>query len=111
MAAWSATDVLLFSLLVYEIRGLNTALVSGYFLLVSASGLWFRERMVWLTTFLSVAGYAALAISQGYPDQGYDSPYRHFVFASALAASGFVVSYQVRRVRALSSYYDERPLP
>lgn len=109
--AWSATDVLMFSLLVYEVRGLNTALVSGYFLLVSASGLWFRERMVWLTTFLSVAGYAALAISQGIPDQGYESPYRHFVFASALAASGFVVSYQVRRVRALSCYYDHRPLP
>ncbi|WP_169976273.1 serine/threonine-protein kinase [Tautonia rosea] len=109
--AWSALDVLLFSLLVFEIQGLNTALVSGYFLLVSASGLWFQERTVWLTTFLSVAGYATLAITQGLPEQGYDSPYRHFVFASALAASGFVVSYQVRRVRALSSYYAHRPLP
>ena len=29
----------------------------------------------------------------------------------ALAASGFVVSYQVRRVRALSNYYEQRPLP
>ncbi|QDV34063.1 serine/threonine-protein kinase [Tautonia plasticadhaerens] len=107
---WSATDVVLFSLLVYVNQGLNTAMVSGYFLIVSASGLWFRERMVWLTTLLSVAGYAALAIGQGLPE-GYDSPYRHFVFASALAASGFVVSYQVRRVRALSCYYDPRPLP
>ncbi|RUL83079.1 serine/threonine-protein kinase [Tautonia sociabilis] len=109
--AWSAADVLLFSLLVYVNQGLNTALVSGYFLLVSASGLWFRERMVWLTTFLSVAGYAALAIGQGFPELGQDSPYRHFVFASALAASGFVVSYQVRRVRALSNYFEHHPLP
>jgi serine/threonine-protein kinase len=107
---WSAADVILFSLLVFVNLGLNTAMVSGYFLIVSASGLWFRERMVWLTTFLSVAGYATLAIGLGFPE-GYDSPYRHFVFASALAASGFVVSYQVRRVRALSCYYEHRPLP
>jgi hypothetical protein len=28
-----------------------------------------------------------------------------------LIATGFVVTYQVRRVRALSQYYEHRPLP
>ena len=109
--AWAATDALLFTLLVFVNRGLDTSLVSGYFLLVSASGLWFRERMVWLTTLLSVAGYAALAIGDSLTDRFHEAPYRHVVFATALAASGIIVAYQIRRVRALSSYYEQRPLP
>ncbi len=109
--AWAAIDVLLFSLLVYVNHGMDTALVSGYFLIVSASGLWFRERMVWLTTFLAVAAYATLALRQEFVELIRESPYRHFVFATALAASGFVISYQVRRVLALSRFYQQRPLP
>jgi len=107
--AWAAVDVVLFSLLVYVNQGLNTSLVAGYFVIVSASGLWFRERVVWLTTMLSVFAYALLAVNQGLTEMQ-ESPYRNVVFASVLAASGFIVSYQVRRVRALSRYYEHRPV-
>ncbi|CAN5867978.1 hypothetical protein BH23PLA1_BH23PLA1_42290 [soil metagenome] len=109
--AWAATDVGLFTALVVVNDGLHTSLVAGYFLLVSASGLWFRERLVWLTTGLSVVAYGVLAITAGLPHTNQDSPYRHIIFASVLAVCGLIVSYQVRRVRALSNYYEHRPLP
>jgi hypothetical protein len=33
------------------------------------------------------------------------------LFAAVLAVSGLIVAYQVKRVRALSLYYEHRPLP
>jgi serine/threonine-protein kinase len=108
--AWAITDVVAFTLLVQVNDGLSTALVAGYFLLVAASGLWFREHVVWITTGLSVLGYGALVLRAGF-EVNFDSPYRHFVFAAALAVSGLITGYQVRRVRALSQYYEGRPLP
>ena len=39
------------------------------------------------------------------------SPYRHVIFTSVLAVSGLIIAYQVKRVRALSLYYERRPLP
>ncbi len=109
--AWSAADLVLFTLFVWVNDGLNTSQVSGYFLLVAASGLWFREQLVWLTTVMAVASYGTLLLLQGFDPAGIESPYRHVVFATALAMSGVVVAYQVRRVRALSFYYNHRPLP
>ena len=35
----------------------------------------------------------------------------HGIFLVTLGVIGFVVAYQVRRVRALSRYYEGRPLP
>ena len=40
-----------------------------------------------------------------------ETPYRHVLFAAALAVSGVIVGYQIKRVRALSMYYEHRPLP
>lgn len=108
---WAASDVLIFTLLVIVIGGFHTSLVAGYFVLLLASGLWFRERLVWLTTLLSMIGYASLAIAGGNNPRAGDSPYHHVIFATALAVSGLIVSYQVKRVRALSQYYQTRPLP
>ncbi len=108
---WTIVDVAAFTLLVYNTNGIPTSLVSGYFLLVAASGLWFRERMVWLTTILSMASYGGLAIAyeQTRPAD-VEGPYRHVIFATVLAVCGLIVSYQIRRVRALSQYYEHRPL-
>jgi Sigma-70 region 2 len=36
---------------------------------------------------------------------------KHFMFMVGLVAMAFIVSYQVNRVRALSRYYEHRPLP
>jgi serine/threonine-protein kinase len=108
--AWAAADVTLFTLLVFLNNGLTTSLVAGYFLLVIASGLWFRERLVWFTTGIAVAAYGGLVLEAGLL-QTLESPYRHVIFATVLAVSGMITGYQVKRVRALSLYYEHRPLP
>lgn len=109
---WATTDVVLFTLLVAFNHGVFTSLVSGYFLLVAASGLWFREHLVWMTTVLSVFGYTALVLRSGFgPPMQIENPYRNVIFVAALGVSGLVTGYQVKRVRALSLYYEHRPLP
>ncbi len=109
--AWAAVDVLLFTALVFFNEGLSTSLVAGYFLLVSASGLWFRDHLVWFTTGSAVVAYGALVLIEAVQTrEAPESPYRHFVFAAALAVTGLVIAYQVKRVRALSQYYEKRPL-
>jgi serine/threonine-protein kinase len=109
---WAVVDVLMFTLLVHIHEGLSTSLVAGYFLLIAASGLWFREQLVWITTALSVFAYGALVFREGIATSlPPESPYRHVVFGAALAVSGLITSYQVKRVRGLSQYYEHRPLP
>ena len=40
-----------------------------------------------------------------------NGPHRHLIFVVGLVVLGSVVAYQVNRVRALSRYYERRPLP
>jgi serine/threonine-protein kinase len=108
--AWAGADVALFTVLVLSYNGLTTSLVSGYFLLVIASGLWFREHLVWFTTGTAMLAYWALVLQSGLI-RTVEFPYRHVIFAAALAVSGLITGYQVKRVRALSLYYENRPLP
>lgn len=109
--AWAAADVILFTILVQINDGLTTSLVAGYFLIVVASGLWFRERLVWFTTATAVVAYGALVLNAGLFRSTLESPYRHVIFVTTLAVSGIITGYQVKRVRALSMYYETRPLP
>lgn len=109
--AWATADILMFTLLMLFNGGLTTSMVAGYFLLLAASGLWFRERVVWITTAMAVLGYALLVLQAGLTEETLVSPYRHVIFALALAVSGLITGYQVKRVRALSQYYENRPLP
>ena len=104
--------MVLYTLLVLINDGLSTSLVAGYFLLVAASGLWFRELLVWMTTAMAVAGYGVLVLVASLAGTAFaESPYRHVIFVAALAVSGLITGYQVKRVRALSQYYETRPLP
>ena len=48
--AWAAVDAVLYTSLLYLAEGPQDALAAGYPLLVAASGLWFRVRLVvWMT--------------------------------------------------------------
>ena len=68
--------------------------------------------MVWLTTGMAVSAYGLLVLIEAVGRrQSPETPYRHFLFAAALAVSGLMIGYQVKRVRALSHYYEHRPLP
>ena len=108
---WSAADVLLLTAILKIDDALLSPIVVGYPMLIVASGLWFRVPLVAFTTVVSVLGYAAL-LADNFANGGVFQRWNwHSVFVVTLGVIGFVVAYQVRRVRALSRYYEGRPLP
>jgi serine/threonine-protein kinase len=109
--AWSTADMILLTSLLVFAEGIQSPLVAGYLLLIAASGLWFRERTVWWTTFLAVISYCALYAVDLIGPKMAPRAMEALLFLLGLVLTGFVVTYQVKRVRALSAYYEKRPLP
>lgn len=104
---WAASDAVLLTAMLYLVEGARGPLLIGYPLLVTASGLWFRERLVGFMTVVSLVSYAVL-ICLDRRNPSADPPHYAFIFGAVLAVLGFVVAYQVYRVRVLSRYYDHR---
>ena len=95
--------------------GVASPLVVGYWLLIAASGLWFRVRFVWFMTVLSLLSYGVLVIDfycwRTRLQQHFDTSYaRHVLFAVSLIVLGAIVSSLVQRLRMLSKFYG-RQLP
>jgi serine/threonine-protein kinase len=108
--SWAATDILALTGVLLLINGIESPLLVGYSLLIAASGLWFRVRLVWFTTILAMVGYCVL-FAEWLARRGADTHaalYPNIVLA-ALAVTGFVVARQVKRFWALSVYYENRP--
>jgi serine/threonine-protein kinase len=108
--AWAAVDVALltFILRLRVLDAADDAMVVGYPLVVAASGLWFRVGPVWLATALAEAGYGLLALEAGL--RGTLGRHSHpNIIMAVIAVTGFVVARQVKRLLALSSYYEHRP--
>ncbi|MDG3006665.1 serine/threonine-protein kinase [Paludisphaera mucosa] len=112
---WILGDMACLTLLLWIMRDLDTPLLVGYPLMIAASGLWFREGLVWLTTELAIAGYATLYILAGI-DWGPGAPiwsrpnalpYAN-VYVACLALTGYVVARMVKRIRTISRYYESR---
>lgn len=114
--AWGGTDVILYTLVMRLADGAASPLIVGYPMLIVGAGLWFRVRLVWFVTLLSLLSYLAL-VTEFYlqptpPQQAFDRAYdRPVFFVITLLALGAVVAYQIARVRALSRYYEQRMLP
>lgn len=100
------TDVILLTTALAISTGPISSLLVVYPLLITASGLWFRVPLVWVTTGTTVAGFLALLWMK--PDLGSPLHYPLLVL-TVLAAVGAATAYQVKRVRALSRYYERRP--
>ncbi len=102
---WAGADAVLLTLALYlsstSTGGLGGLLI-GYPLLVVASGLFFRVRLVLFMLACCLGGYGLLL---------YLAPverhlvYPPFYFATGLLALGLVSAYQVHRIRVLSRYY------
>jgi serine/threonine-protein kinase len=108
-AAWAATDVVALTSVLAVLNTWDSELLVGYPLLIAASGLWFRAGLVWLTTALSVAGYAVLSLTHRLGGaSGAWHQYPNIMIASLLV-TGYVVARQVNRAQALSRYYQGRP--
>jgi serine/threonine-protein kinase len=80
-------------------------LLGGYFLLVGASGLFFRTRLVTFATTAAMLASVVLFLLR--PEEARPLHYT-LLFETALAITGFVVGYQVWRFGVLREYYEER---
>jgi serine/threonine-protein kinase len=107
--AWIAADVAVLTAMLRILDAATSSLVVGYSLVIAASGLWNRVRLVWLTTALAMAGYAALALDVSLRRQHLDSNHHPNILLAALAVTGFVVAQHVRRIWALGASIDPGP--
>ena len=110
---WGLIDAGALLFLLFIADGAASPLLIGYPLLVVAAGLWFRVRLVWFMTALSVLSYLVLVVDcfTRRPELriGSDLHSDDFIyFVVGLIAMGASVAYQVERVRALSRYYERR---
>ena len=102
---WSAADALFLTALLAQIVAPLGLLVSGYHLLVCASGLFFRTRLVVVTTILAAASSLILFLIR--PELS--EPWHYaLLFEAVLGITGLAVGYQVWRMEILREYYDER---
>jgi serine/threonine-protein kinase len=105
---WVAADVLLLTTLLFMADPPSGTLLIGYPLLIAAAGLFFRVRLVWFMTGVTLASYGTLAVLR--PEM-HGPPQYPLIYAAVLVVLGIIVTYQVHRVRALSRYYEARRLP
>ena len=105
---WSAFDVVLFGGLAWLDEAFETPLMLGFPLLIAASGLWFRPRIVWFTAALSALVYAVLwRVSPPTHRPGWNL---HVIYFVGLFVMAILITHQVERVRALSRHYERRRL-
>ncbi len=104
-AGWAAADAICFTgTLLISPEPIGPLLI-GYPVLVVASGLWFEVGLVWFMTLICTLSYGVLTINRFETGTPRHYPY---IFAVALLGTGFIVAYQVFRIRALSRYFDRR---
>lgn len=82
-------------------------LVIVYALLIVVSGLWFQEKLVWWSTAISEVAFGLLLLDR--PNLSHPWHYPLLVVITLIAV-GAATSFQVHRVRALSRFYERRPL-
>ncbi len=104
--AWLGTDVAMATILLIIDGGPMTPLTTVYPVLIAASGLWSRVRVVAFTTALSMAGYVVLFVEASAAGKPIGFRSAHIDFIAGLALMAFVTGYQVKRVRALGSLID-----
>jgi serine/threonine-protein kinase len=105
---WATADCTLLTTSLCLADGRVGLLLIAYSLLVACSGLFFRVTLVAYTTVVTLICFAALIALR--PEEA-DPPYYAIHFAVVQAVLGVAVGFQAHRVRALSRYYENRPLP
>jgi serine/threonine-protein kinase len=102
---WGAADAWFLTALLAQVVAPLGLLLSGYGLLICASGLSFRTKLVAFTAVVSMASSSVLMLLR--PDVG--APWHYaLVYESILAITGLAVGYQVWRLEVLRDYYQER---
>jgi serine/threonine-protein kinase len=102
---WAFADAYLLSVMLYIADDPLGPLLIGYPLLIAASGLFFRVRLV---TFMTVACLTAYGLLVAVGRDPVVKPQYTLLYAAALAVIGLVCGYQAYRVRVLSGYFEGR---
>ncbi|MBL8849565.1 MAG: serine/threonine protein kinase [Planctomycetaceae bacterium] len=104
--AWTVVDAASFTALVNLAEGPSSVLVAGYPLLIVASGLWFRVRLV---TLMSVACITACLWLQWTGRLIPEVPWHYFIIVMVvLLLTWAAVAFQVYRIRTLNRYFDRQ---
>ncbi len=101
-ALWAIVDVTWFTVILFLAESPLGPLLIGYPLLVTASGLFFRVRLVIITTISSAVAYVVL-MSLRPAEIG--EPQYFAIYLCGLVVVGFTVGSQVRRVRQLDRLF------
>jgi serine/threonine-protein kinase len=101
--AWAAADVICLTWMLEINDAPPGPLLVGYPLLIVASGLFFRVRLVCFITALCVPAYLTLILSG---KESLERPHYTLIYIAVLIVIGFIVGYQAYRVRVLSRYLE-----
>jgi len=104
--AWALVDVVSLTALLWIAEGPMDVLVAGYPLLIVASGLWFRVRLVTSMTAACIVACVWLWLS-GRLMPGLPRHYPWILFAILLVTGG-AVAFQVYRIRTLNRYFERQ---
>ena len=105
---WSSTDPVALTAILLIAQAYAGPLVILYPALVAASGFWFRVSAVFVTTAVSLLGYATWLVAGGGRVPGVPFHW-HILAIVSLIVTGICVSYLTNRVNALSQFYECRP--
>ncbi len=95
---WIACDAALFTAALVNAQGPIESLVTGYALLIIASSMWYRPKLVIVTTVASVISYTVLLAYRGAADT---PPHYPYLVVGLLLVIGGIVTSLVRRIRQL----------
>jgi len=108
---WIATEIILITLILRIRDNPASSGVVIYPLLIAAAGLWSRVRLVWWTTAIAVIAYGALLLDAHGRGRLSGLANNLSIIFGVLIITGFVVAQHVKRIWAISSYYEPRPAP
>jgi serine/threonine-protein kinase len=100
---WAVADVALLTTALAMADEPLGPLAISYPLVLVAAGLWFSVRLVAVTTLAELASYAGLLVLR---PAGFGPLHYRLIFAVILAVIGWIVAYQVHRLRTLSRYFE-----
>ncbi len=105
---WVIADLVCITAIFHLRNATASALILGYGLLIAISGLWARSKLVWMTTLISMSCYSLLAFDAWIHGRSSDPNHHPDMVLAILAVMGIVVVQQVKRIWALSSFFENR---
>ena len=105
---WATTDGVLLTLILYMALPPRGPLLIGYPVLIVASGMFARTRLVWFTTGVSILGYLTLITMRS--EDELIKPHFCVFYTLGLVVVGCLAAAQVKRIRALTRYYEGVPI-